>query len=382
MRDHASKETKSRNAQIVLGPQASAWWAVKLDGGRVNDIIFSWLQVPNTGPVVSIDYSENSLDGRSGAWSKLTSFAGATGLRRSGALITPSLAGGRSVWVRVTTGINQSKEAVTYQVQANEKNGDQPFDSIHLIGASREAGQRSDEIERAVMAAYPGRDPLVFVSAIPAASIETIISRWKESGARTRGLAYYAVTGSVIGNNITKDRPYSSIQKEALNRNLEKLLTIVADNDQKLIIGNISFRAYRKEPFVTIEDQELGSKPYNDQIVHSIASRFSPESFDEKYKRPFLDEYIYTLRNRHQLSDGVHAVMPRGDGYSGVINFKVRTLYHWIYNGHWPKAYVEELVDLAEQQGGRNIIEAKYAVDALADSAGKESLRMRLEVLK
>ncbi|WP_334656724.1 hypothetical protein [Sphingomonas panaciterrae] len=247
-----------------------------------------------------------------------------------------------------------------------------PADSYVVNGASREdQGLKSAEFEAAIIAAYPGRDPIVFNWARSGQTADYVAAAAPSAIALYRHISSYALVGSILGNNITGGRPYQEGYQAPLTAYYDAIGQAYSDAGIRLALSNTSYRAYSG---VTPETQVGGSREYNDAVVHPMILKWSPRFYDAALLRAKGDEYVTVMRARSTLTDSTHGaeVAQRKALLEGV--FPV------IYGAPFVSQAERLVAALEAEPTGVNDNEALYALTAMVPSAGRNALVARYAV--
>lgn len=258
-----------------------------------------------------------------------------------------------------------------------------PADSYIINGASREdQGMPSAALEAEIMAQFPTRDPIVFNWARSGQRAGYVAGAVPAALALYRQIASYALVGSIIGNDVTGNRPYDVSEKPALDAAYDSIGQAYTDAGIRLVIGNISYRNYAgdgSKPATPPTSQTGGALEYNDVVVHPMIQKWSPAFYDAALCRARVDEYqaMLVARSVFSPSDPIHG------GEDQQRKLWVRTAHGQIYAGSSANIASEterRLTTFESQPTGVNDNEALYALTALAPSAGRDALFSRYTV--
>ena len=215
-----------------------------------------------------------------------------------------------------------------------------PWDAHLFIGASREDDQPNLAWEEDIIAAHPGRDPVIFVDGQSGGNVQGIARAAPARAAQYAGMAHYVLGGTLIGNNVTAGRPYDGAEHATITDALDTIRA--AYGDFAFAMSNTSYRQYRTTPAVTPANQQDGSAPYNDAIIHPWIAANLPELYDPAIKRSRVDEYLEVLFDRNALIDGIHGAYP------GVRALWADSWFRYVYTGAWGPSQIERRVADAE----------------------------------
>lgn len=356
----ASGPSKSRPSFVVPAGQTEfVEWSFSESGS----LILSWLGMSSS--VVTV--TKNGVDmGFSPAFPATSTVDGNNGAGGRRQAMEFSVSSGDVVRLSVEAG----SASRTVEPLLHKKPASGPWDAHIVMGASREdQGLGSKNLEAAVMAKNPGSDPIVMNYALSGALSNAIAGLSAVAGPYYRGVACYAIIpGNVAGNNVTSGRPYTAAQKAAIDADID---TIVSNFEgYKIVISNMSYRSYSD---VSPDNQQNGSLPYNDSIIHPAVLRHSADYYDSSLSRSRIDEYVAILAARAALSDATHgAAAAQREAW-------VNSHFAFVYSGNWSGIVspIEKGVALAESTALDkanaliNYNEASYALLSVADSPAK-----------
>ena len=259
-------------------------------------------------------------------------------------------------------------------------------------GSTREQqGWGCKAMEDAIIAAYPNADPLFFNPSFGGQLLSGVVSVVNTWATTYAPIADYVILGSVLGNDVTANRPWATGQNAALVTSLDSLktkLNSAGHATSRIFLTETSFRQYSAAPAVVLPDQTAGSYPYNLNILEPWMATNLPHCWDSSLMRSRLDDYAQILRYRSELTDGVLGAYPRS------IATVVESLLPYLRNGAWTAAAnrIEPVVALAEAtasdasatliaaQAAQN--EAQYQIDSLATSAAKTAYNTRFQTIR
>lgn len=363
----AGADSKSRpSVTIAAGETRYVEWTVQESG----DALLSWIAT-SSGASIAV-----ALNGADQGYTAM----GSENSKRQG-LVLAVQAGDT---IRLTVQAGSSSRTIYPLLHKKPASG--PWDAHLIFGASREDSQNSRNYENSVIEAFPMRDPVIFNRAASGQRSGGLVSKAGEAAADHAGAVCYVALGSLNGNDISANRPYDSGQKTAMDGNLNAIIDAFAAFT--IGMGNTSYRQYRTDPLVTPDDQTSGSLPYNDNVVHPIIAARLPEVYDASLERARIDEYLFTLFDRANLSDGVHS---GGTGYTNVRALWADSWFRYVYTGEWGPSEVEQRVSAAETAAADGstaaaaqaaLDEAGFAMAALVASSGKAALADRVSAAR
>ncbi|MGB3738386.1 MAG: hypothetical protein WA948_03435 [Pontixanthobacter sp.] len=257
-----------------------------------------------------------------------------------------------------------------------------PWDSHLFIGASREDDQPNLGWETDIIAAHPGRDPVIFVDGQSGGNVQNIAADAPARAAQYAGMAHYVLAGTLIGNNVSNGRPYDAAQFDSIHTALDTIRA--AYGAFEFAMSNTSYRQYRTDPAVTPANQQDGSAPYNDRIVHPWVAANLPELYDPTIKRSRVDEYLEVLLDRNALIDGIHGA------YAGVRALWTDSWFRFVYTRAWGPSQIERRIADAEAKARDSspaansrtaFTEAEFALAALEQTDAKDELAGRLDAI-
>lgn len=326
------------------------------------------------GPfTATVEQSFDSTDGANGAWESVTfeqvfpdggsSSTGVGNKRQPCRLVA-----GPSRWVRLAvTAVSAARnvQPLVHQLQTTNQ------DCWCVIGASLEGyGMRSVDIEAAVISAFSGRDPVVFLHAVGGVTADQIATHAADATARLGDLFSYVIVGNVLGNDITAAQPISDDTPAALQAMRSTYSSILTAFPGKTIFPCL--HTYRAYSGVSPTTPENGSLPYNLAVVEPVIRELLPPSV------PVADLYAAAQRNRAILTDNVHFTFFPG-GYAWARSEWVATAFAAAY-GYPVSTYAERLV-VAAERGQAPASEAQFAVSSMSPSALKQALSLRVTAL-
>jgi hypothetical protein len=357
----AQQSTSSKSRPVVTIPAGSTEWIEWQYAASDTYVPFTFMGGNNGTVSVTVDgvdqgytpqFPPDHASGPSG--------------KRQGIAIPPG--GARTIRLTCVAGAaDRSIAPLLHQMPARG-----PADSYVVNGASREdQGLKSAEFEAAIIAAYPGRDPIVFNWARSGQTADYVAAAAPSAIALYRHISSYALVGSILGNNITGGRPYQEGYQAPLTAYYDAIGQAYADAGLRLVLSNTSYRAYSG---VTPETQVGGSREYNDAVVHPMILKWSPRFYDAALLRAKGDEYVTVMRARSTLTDSTH----------GAEAAQRKALLDGVFSVIYGVPFVsqvERLVAALEAEPtGVNDNEASYALTALVPSAGRNALTARYTV--
>lgn len=256
-----------------------------------------------------------------------------------------------------------------------------PWDAHVVFGASREAYAFGSKLmEDAIIADDATRDPIVFNYAVAGQVVSAVATNAATAAPIYAGTARYALLGSIIGNNVSANRPYTSGQKAALDASIASIASSLSG--YTLGFANTSYRAYTGAPAVSPTAQENGSLPYNDAVIGPAIAAYAPDCYDSSLQRSRIDDYLAILFNRGALTDEVHGAE------TAERALWVATWFRYVRTGSWGTSQIEQRVAGAEAAASTKATalstynEAVYAMAAIASAApGKATLQTRLDTI-
>lgn len=306
---------------------------------------------------------------------------GGTGIPIYRQFIRLSVAAGQVIRLTITT----SGDSVVFYPLLHKMPASGPADTHLTYGASREQDAwPSIETEEAIIAAFPGRDPVVFCHARGGWRIDELVNIADDARTLYTGVVSYAYCGgSMLTNNVIQNRPYHAGEDALI---LSSLNTI---RDEFAAAGfEVCFSSTAFGDFGGVDreaDQDEGSLPYDLNVLFPWISTNYPAVWDSTYQRPRVDAYLLTLKDRGNLADSVHANLV---GRANERTLGMETWWNYIYTGSWsytPQALLR--VQEAEAEAGveANLhaawLEATYALAALPSTATKTALQTRVDAL-
>lgn len=321
----------------------------------------------------TVEQSFDSTDGANGTWSPIAfsqvfpsggdSSAGAANKRQP-----CRIAAGPSRWLRLSvTAISADRvvQPLFHQLQPNGQ------DCWVVVGASHEGfGMRSVDVEAAVIARFPDRDPVVFLHAVGGVTAAQVEAHAVDAMTRLGDLFCYAIVGNVLGNDITAAQPISDDSEASLAALRATYARILGAFPGKVVFPCL--HTYRAYSGVTPTTPAAGSLPYNRRVVEQVIRELLPKSV------PVVDMYSAAQFNRAILSDNVHFTFQPG-GYGWARAEWAATAFAAAY-GAPVTTFAERLVAAAER-GQASAAEAQYAVSSLSPSDIKNSLAARVTAL-
>lgn len=357
----AQQSASSKSRPVVTIPAGSTEWIEWQHAASDTYVPFTFMGGNNGTVTITVDGDDQGYspqfppDHASGPSGK-----------RQGIAIPPG--GARTIRLTCVAGAaDRSIAPLLHQMPARG-----PADSYVVNGASREdQGLKSAEFEAAIIAAYPGRDPIVFNWARSGQTADYVAAAAPSAIALYRHISSYALVGSILGNNITGGRPYQEGYQAPLTAYYDAIGQAYSDAGLRLALSNTSYRAYSG---VTPEEQVGGSREYNDAVVHPMIAKWSPRFYDAALLRAKGDEYVTVMRARSTLTDSTHGaeVAQRKALLEGV--FPV------IYGAPFVSQAERLVAALEAEPTGVNDNEALYALTALVPSAGRDTLVARYAV--
>ncbi|MBL4795871.1 MAG: hypothetical protein JKY50_00500 [Oleispira sp.] len=133
---------------------------------------------------------------------------------------------------------------------------------------------------------------------------DTLIA-WNAEKAAVTGRDDILIVTHCMGNTVSANRPWSGLSGAAqtvLFDEYQALIDSMTGNGQFVIPVGTSFRDYDG---TTVNNEDAGSKPFNDNIVYPVTATIDPDMTDGA-GLCYLDLYNFTRNN--------HADMLQGDG--------------------------------------------------------------------
>ncbi|GAA3510850.1 hypothetical protein GCM10022393_25600 [Aquimarina addita] len=140
------------------------------------------------------------------------------------------------------------------------------------------------------------------------------------------------------GNDVTNTRPFSSLTQEnidELNSDLDYIIDAIEAKGFIPILFDITFRNYDD---TTYENEENGSKPYNDNlIIPKILERTPEFAFEDG--QSFMQPYVLVYNNYESYlsSDNIHLE----NGLEPYRNRFVNSICKYIFEGISPEKLVK-----------------------------------------
>ncbi len=259
------------------------------------------------------------------------------------------------------------------------------WDAHLIFGASREDyGLSTRNMEELIVAQDATRDPIVFNFAKAGADLATLAGYSAGMAAIYSGLARFAYIGSCMGNTISIQRPWDSGENAAITGHLTTILTQLEDAGIGVCFGSTSYRQYNT-PDVRADDQDDGSLPYNENILHPFLAANLPDAYDASLARAKVDDYLLVLYDRANLQDEMHG----NDTQYGKERLNLyNSWYRRCATGTWSyTSQIETRVAGAEAASTTQATaltqynEATYAIYALTSSSAKTALQARLDAI-
>lgn len=333
------------------------------------DLIWTWVG-PNMGTIVpSIDGSPISYTPQ---FPEGSDMYGSTGGRRQFVLVPAG--GARTLSLAITGGTGGS----TVYPLLFKKPASGPVDTHLYNGQSREA-QNIDcrVLENDIIAAFPGKEPLVFNWARSSQNAAWNASVAPAAAALYAGCVSYVTFGSVLGNDENSYHPYTPDQKAGLDASLASMYSAYAGFIPAP--GNTSYRIRSALP-----DHSQGSAPYNDAVGHPAIAAYAPDYYNATYLRAWVDEYEAIRSARGALTDDRHgaAIQTRA--------LWVATHHKRVYDGSWAGVVPQVEKRVLEAEAAATVkatamvayTEAAYMMPELAASAGKTALQARVDAVR
>ena len=199
------------------------------------------------------------------------------------------------------------------------------INEVWLLGASIDDGIISEgavtEKFANAMSGYALREHglnLKFTDrAIGTQTQDQIYNRWLTEKSQITGRKDVIVITMPLGNTISDNRPYANQTPEFLESvraQFVALMKSITDNGNIAMPVNTTFRNYDNN---TLHAEQLGSLPYNENILIPSIQRLDPTMVQDK--RPYVDPYN-VMRNiwPDGYGDVVH---PNYQGYSILRNY-------------------------------------------------------------
>lgn len=286
---------------------------------------------------------------------------------------------GPAKYIRLTTTADGTASSIYPLLHKKPSSG--PWDCYFLMGASREdelLGTFSGgnyQLEAAIKAAYPDRDPIIINWAVGGADLNGItFTAINEGIPGFTGICSQAYAGSISGNYITVNKPFVEGQRSYIETRYNNLVAAFVTAGMDAAISNTSFRLYTG---VTPEAQAGGSLEYNNDVIHALIASLTPKWWNPTDGRPYIDEYLAVLYDRAGLEDSTHG-SPTGDANMRV--HKVQYYFGRIYSGAFPAAQAEQRVATFETTPtNANYLEATYAMNGFAVGAPKTTYQARID---
>ena len=151
---------------------------------------------------------------------------------------------------------------------------------------------------------------------------DQIYNRWLTEKSAITGRSDVLVVTMPMGNTISENRPYANMTPEFLEGVRAQFVAFmrdIADNGNIAMPVNTTFRNYDNN---TINNEVLGSLPYNENILIPSIQNLDPTMVYAG--RPYLDPYTVT-RNMwpDAFADVVH---PNYEGYAVLRNFWIDSI--------------------------------------------------------
>ncbi len=334
------------------------------------------------GSLASVRQSLDSTDGVNGTWSELTirltiqGGAGRAGLTTIPVTATPS-------WVQVVCSGTLAGFGFFHKNAA----GKLP-DLWIQAGASHTAEGMKPLLMRArALAQFATRDPLFLNEAESAQTGGVVrtntvaaIAQWPE--------AIGVVVDSVIGNDISAGRPYTSGQATGLSNSVGGLYASIISNGLHLVASDATYRRY---PLVNEGTApEEGALPYNVNVMwprlDAVGLIDPATGAARNCAYAVMLYYQQTLRDND--NNNVH---PTQAGYDRLMDETVRTGLAHYWTGAWPSETTQSVLvgrmeALAASQVSASALptlydlwlNASYLVRDMPSSGAKTALQSRV----
>ncbi|GAA4976405.1 hypothetical protein GCM10023315_28990 [Algibacter aquimarinus] len=176
------------------------------------------------------------------------------------------------------------------------------------------------------------------------------------------------------GNDVTSGRPYSGESQNDLTSMTACYTEILDKIDAKgfkPLICDISFRNYDEgTPNNAYENEELGSKPYNDNIVIPLAFNRTEFRYDDG--EPFMQFYNMSYNNWETYlgNDNIHVA---GSGLTAFRDRIINEICDYIFNGTVPPRIIKNTPSASLTNN--MVSEQKYFDAVLLPLTKKDSLQ-------
>lgn len=205
------------------------------------------------------------------------------------------------------------------------------------------SGARPLDMRAAVIAAFPNRDPIFLNYAESAQTSDTVTARILAGAAQVpEARLCLAETG---GNNVSQKKPFNPSDNMNLAGSIQNMLDGLAAADVITYMESIAYRPYTET--LNGERNDLGSLPFNTQIVYPQIEARIPFAFDPDLRIARIDNYNLMWVHRDKFdADNTHP--SEIAGYPIQRAFWVNTAIRHAYTGQWPTPYAVQMVEAAE----------------------------------
>lgn len=274
---------------------------------------------------VTARQSLDSTNGTDGTWTALTvTNCQGGGSGPAGLVIIPS---GAARWLEITCSIGVGAFGL-FHLAAN---GLLP-DMFVQAGASHTDGGMKPLLMRArAILQFPTRDPIFMNEgqaaqgiAIVRLNAQNALVRWPEA------IGY--MCDSLIGNDVTGQRPYTTAQQSSLSAQVNGMYSDILTAGKKVVsASNMTFRRYFAPNDVNNgANPENGTLPYNVNVMHPALSTIG--FMNSTTLEAYTDVYSLLLYYQQTLiDDGNDQIHPTVEGYAEMCDEHIRQdfAYYW-----------------------------------------------------